>query len=343
MAYEKFDRSKLEILPLSLRKHKMGLASIKELNHPVLPDMINPAVRQNIMLVAQRIVEKSLDKRQVVWMMGAHVLRRGNSRFIIDLMKRGIITHVATNMAAAIHDFELSYIGATLEDVEFYIRDGRFGNWQETGSLLNQAVAEGYKINMGLGQSIARMINLASDEEMPNKNISIFNTAYEMGIPITVHKGIGYDITDQHPAANFEAIGKTSGDDFLAFAATISKLENGIFLNLGSAVMGPEVYLKALSMARNLARQQGKEIRHFTTAVFDIMPLGNWKEEERIVDYRASGVMSDPRYYFRPLKSILVRTVKDGGESFYIHGDFDLTVPCLYRDIINLLESTEKT
>lgn len=338
MIYNRFDRSKLEILPLSLRKHKMGLASIKELDCLVSFDRINPAARQEIRLVAQHVVEKSLDKRQVIWMMGAHVLRRGNSRFIIDLMKRGIITHIATNMAAAIHDFELSYIGATLEDVEFYIKDGRFGNWQETGSLLNQAIVEGYKMGLGLGQSIARMINLASDNKMPNKNISIFNASYKTGIPITVHKGIGYDITDQHPAANFEAIGKTSGDDFLAFAATISKLENGIFLNLGSAVMGPEVYLKALSMARNLARQQGKEIRHFTTAVFDIVPLGNWKEEEHIVDYRAPGVMSDPRYYFRPLKSILVRTVKDGGESFYIHGDFDLTVPCLYHDIVGILE-----
>ena len=168
---------------------------------------------------------------------------------------------------------------------------------------------------------------------MPFSGVSIFAAAVRLGIPITVHKGIGYDITDQHPSANFAAIGKTSGDDFLIFAKTVSNLENGIFLNLGSSVMGPEVYLKALSIARNLAEQHGKKISHFTTAVFDLMPLGDWQNEKDIVNYKNQDSMNDARYYFRPLKSILVRTVKDGGKSYYIQGDFRDTVPALYRTI----------
>jgi hypothetical protein len=165
---------------------------------------------------------------------------------------------------------------------------------------------------------------------MPFKNLSIFATAYRNSIPITVHKGIGYDITDQHPSADFSAIGATSGRDFIIFARAIRELEGGVFIDMGSQVMGPEVFLKALSMARNLAVQEGKRIRDFTTAVFDIVDLGDWRGKE-VTDYRKAENLSDPRYYFRPLKSILVRTVRDGGTSFYIQGDFAVTIPALYR------------
>lgn len=330
----KFDRKCLKILPLAERCNKMTLADVKKLADPISEGSLYLTAKKNIGVLAEQIVQRRREKKQVIWTMGAHVLRRGNSRYIIDLLKRGFITHIAANMAVAIHDFELSHIGATLEDVEFYIKDGRFGNWEETGAYLNQAIIDGYWDGKGLGEAIGRMINSASDSEMPHKKISIFKAAYEFGVPITIHKGIGYDITDQHPAADFEAIGKTSGDDFLEFSFAISKLEGGIFLNLGSAVMGPEIYLKALSMARNIACQESREIKHFTTAVFDIAPLGNW-HRETVVDYRIPSVMSDPRYYFRPLKTILIRTVKDGGDSFYIRGDFSQTVPYLYREITN--------
>lgn len=328
-----FDRKKLKILPLAERENKMTLADIKPLEDSMCTKDLNPITKMDIEILAERIIQRRRRGRQFIWLMGAHVLRRGNSRYIIDLMKRGIITHVATNLAVAIHDFELSHIGATLEDVEFYIKDGRFGNWEETGRYLNEAIFRGYKNGIGLGKAIGQMINSASNEEMPYRNISIFNAAYELGIPTTVHKGIGYDITDQHPTANFEAIGKTSGVDFLEFASVVFQLEGGVFLNLGSSVMGPEVYLKALSMARNVAGQEGREIKRFTTAVFDMVPLGNWQEEPSLVDYKKPGVMSDHRYYFRPLKSILVRTIKEGGESFYIQGDFSLTVPFLWQNL----------
>jgi hypothetical protein len=328
-----FDRLKLRLLPLSERENKISLKNIKELDPLGSPDSVSHQTLSDISFLAQRIAFRHRAGGKTVLMMGAHPLRRGNSRYFIDLMRRGLVDHVATNMAVAIHDFELAYIGATLEDVEYYVQDGRFGNWKETGRLLNTAINDGARKNIGMGQAVGEMIHNADIACIPHKEISIFNAAYELGIPITVHKSIGYDIIDQHPLANYGAMGKTSGDDFLKFCAAINNLENGAFINMGSSVMGPEVYLKALSMARNVAHQSGREIKNFTTAVFDIVPLGDWRDES-VVDYRKPGVMSDPRYYFRPLKSILVRTVKDGGESFYIQGDFSDTVPLFYRAIL---------
>lgn len=329
----RFDRKRLKILSLAERQNKMTLADVRRLSDTISGDGLDLNIQKNIEILARQIVQRRSKGKQIIWTMGAHVLRRGNSRYIIDLMRSGMITHIAVNMAVIIHDFELSYIGATLEDVEFYIKDGRFGNWEETSLWINEAITEGHKDGAGLGESIGRKIFLASNKEFPYKEISILSAAYELGIPVTVHKGIGCDITDQHPSANFEAIGKTSGDDFLEFVSTVLQLEGGVFMNLGSSVMGPEIYLKALSMARNVANQEGQEIKNFITAVFDILPLGNW-QEEAVADYKAPGVMSDPRYYFRPLKTILVRTVKDGGESLYVRGDFSQTVPYLYNKII---------
>ena len=144
-----------------------------------------------------------------------------------------------------------------------------------------------------------------------------------LGVPVTVHVGIGYDIIHEHPNCDGAALGQTSYQDFLIFAETVRKLEGGVALNFGSAVMGPEVYLKALAMARNVAHQEGHEIKHFTTAVFDLIPLEG--------DTHRQAPKTDPRYYYRPWKTILVRTVADGGESFYIQGDHRVTVPHLYQ------------
>ena len=175
---------------------------------------------------------------------------------------------------------------------------------------------------IGFGEAIGRFIQDGEDGvKFPHREISMFAAAYRLGIPMTVHKGIGYDIIDQHPAADYAAMGYTTGEDFLRFSHSVSKLEEGVFLNLGSAVMGPEVYLKSLSMARNIAAQRGEEIRRFTTANFDLIEFSDFREE---------GSPTDAHYYHRPKKTILVRTVKDGGESYHISGDFDRTVPKLY-------------
>ncbi len=318
MAYPKLDRTQLKILPLAQREHKMTVADIYPLDAETPPYQ-----NRDLQIVADRIVQAHREGKQVIWLMGAHVLRRGNSRYIIDLMERCVLTHLATNGAGAIHDFELALIGATLEDVERYIRDGKFGNWEETGHYINEAIIRGYYDKIGFGEAIGRLIQEGECSiRFLHRKISMFAAGYRLGVPMTVHKGIGYDIIDQHPAADYAAMGYTTGEDFLRFAHSISKLEGGVFLNLGSAVMGPEVYLKSLSMARNIAAQRGEEIRHFTTANFDLIDFPHFRDE---------GSPTDAHYYHRPKKTILVRTVKDGGESYHISGDFDRTVPKLYR------------
>ena len=317
----KLNRERLTVLPLSERKHKMMVADV----YPLDADP-PPYENSSLRIVADRIIEAYRTAKQVIWMMGAHVMRRGNSRFIIDLMERGVITHVATNGACAIHDFELAHIGATLEDVEDYIWDGKFGNWEETGRYLNEAIVRGYQDKIGFGEAMGRLIQEGEQGiSFPHRDVSMFAAAYRLGIPFTVHKGIGYDIIDQHPSADYAAMGWTTGEDFLRFAHSVSRLEGGVFLNLGSAVMGPEVYLKSLSMARNIASQRGEEIRHFTTANFDLIDFTDFQDE---------GSPTDAHYYHRPKKTILIRTVKDGGEGYHISGDFSVTVPQLYRLII---------
>jgi hypothetical protein len=158
---------------------------------------------------------------------------------------------------------------------------------------------------------------------LPHRDVSIFAAAYRLGVPATLHVGIGLDIAHELPNCNGCALGAASYNDFLVFTQSLTKLEGGVFLNFGSAVMGPEVYLKALSMVRNVARRRGEQIAHFTTAVFDLLDLPT--------DFSHTPSKAEPGYYYRPWKTILVRTVADGGESFYIRGDHKQTVSGLYR------------
>jgi hypothetical protein len=311
-----FDRSRLQIEPLSARQHDLSLADILPLD-AAIPALEEP----KLAVIAQRIRQARANGSAVMLIMGAHLLRRGNSRYIIDLMERGILTHIAMNGAGPIHDFEFALVGATTESVARYIRTGQFGMWRETGHLneiARQAVSDG----IGLGEAIGLAIE---EGGFPYREISILAAGYRLQVPVTVHVGIGQDIIHQHPNCDGAALGETSYRDFLIFAQTVTNLEGGVLLNFGSAVMGPEVYLKALSMARNVARQEGRQIAHFTTAVFDLPDLGD--------DFEAEPPKTDPRYYYRPWKTILVRTVADGGESLYIQGDHRETFPNLWKNL----------
>ncbi len=321
MPFPQFDRNKLKLKPLNERAHDLTIDSFYQLDDPI-PPFEHPILD----VVAERIVKARKKGSPVLMLMGAHVIRAGVSRFIIDLMERGILTHIAMNGAGPIHDFELALIGATTESVARYIREGQFGLWQET-SLINEAIKRGYKEGLGMGEAIGKFI---WEGNFPHKEISILAAGYRLQIPVTVHVGIGYDIIHEHPNCDGAAIGATSYADFLIFAHTVSQLEGGVVLNFGTQVMGPEVFLKALAMARNVAHQEGRKIEHFTTAVFDIVDLGEISGEPP---------KSDPRYYFRPLKTLLVRTVAGGGESFYIRGDHKLTFPNLYRKAVERLKS----
>jgi len=315
MPYPEFDRSRLQIEPLSERIHDLDLSVLMR------PGEISPAFdHPDLDVLAEACVEAKKRSSAVILSMGAHVIRAGNSPLIINLLERGVITHIAMNGAGPIHDFEFALIGATTESVARYIRTGRFGLWKETGRI-NDAIVQGDRDGLGLGEAVGRMIE---QERFPHRDISILAAAYRLQVPVTVHVGIGYDIIHEHPNCDGAALGASSYRDFLIMAQSVSHLQNGVFLNFGSAVMGPEVYLKALSMARNVARQENREIRDFTTAVFDLIPLNDTEDE---------APKSDPRYYYRPWKTILVRTVKDGGRSYYIRGDHRETFPALFQRI----------
>jgi hypothetical protein len=280
-----------------------------------LPDFSHPALP----LLGHKLVEAKRRNRARILLMGAHVLRAGVAGHLIDLMERGLITHIAMNGAGPIHDWEFALIGASTESVARYIQTGEFGLWTETGRM-NDVIGAGASDGIGLGEALGRAI---LDGTFPHKDISVLAAGVRLGVPVTVHVGVGYDILHEHPNCDGAALGQTSYQDFLIFTQTVTQLESGVLLNFGSAVMGPEVYLKALAMARNVAHQERHVIRHFTTGVFDLVPLeGNTREQ---------APKSDPRYYYRPWKTILVRTVADGGESFYIQGDHRVTVPHLRR------------
>jgi hypothetical protein len=330
--YPVFDRSRLELKPLAERRHELQLDHWLALDDPT-PPFAHP----DLATLAARLSEPGLTRPggagltlpspgearpARILMLGAHVLRAGVNRHIIDLIDRGFIDHLATNGAAAIHDFELARIGATTESVGRYIRTGEFGLWRETGEL-NDWISEAAASGLGLGENVGRRLQASA---FPHKDLSVFAAAWRAGIPATVHAGIGYDIIHEHPNCDGAALGAASYRDFLIFARSVERLEGGVLLNFGSAVMGPEVYLKALAMARNVARREGRSIRRFTTAVFDLAPLP--------ADFHKELPKTHPGYYFRPHKTILVRTVADGGESFYFCGDHRATFPALWRAVV---------
>jgi hypothetical protein len=315
--YPAFDRSRLRIRPLAEREHDLHLDWWLDLDAPT-----PPFEHEHLPIVAGRLLDARRSGASRILMMGAHLLRAGVNRHIIDLMQRGAISLVAMNGAGVIHDYELARIGATTESVARYIRTGDFGLWRETGEL-NEWINEAGRSDLGLGENVGRRI---FESAFPHRDLSVLAAAWKLHVPVTVHVGIGYDILHEHPNCDGAAVGAASYRDFLIFAAHIERLEGGVLLCFGSAIMGPEVYLKALSMARNAARGQGSDIRRITTAVFDIVPIQG--------DIRHELPKSDPGYYFRPHKTILVRTVADGGESYYFRGEHRATFPALRRAIL---------
>lgn len=319
MPYPTFDRSRLIVKPLAEREHDLDLSAILPLDDTA-PDMGADATRK-FRDVGARIAAAREANASVILMMGAHVLRAGVQRHLIDLMESGHITHIAMNGAGPIHDYEFALIGATTESVARYIRTGEFGLWEETGRV-NDVAVNAAREGIGFGEAVGREI---AEGDFPHKDVSVLAAAYRLGVPATVHIGIGYDIIHEHPNADPAALGVASYTDFLVMAKSVENLESGVLLNFGTAVMGPEVYLKALSMARNVARQEGRSITDFATLVCDLVPLGD--------DTEHTAPKTDPHYYFRPWKTILVRTVADGGEGFYIQGDHRVTIPNLRRHI----------
>ena len=315
MPYDRIDLSKVKTYPLGQRPN---LVTLDDLVRPATPPP--PFENDKLPLVAEAIREARAEDRPVLWMLGAHVVKSGLSLLVIDLMQRGIVSHVAGNGAVSIHDFELALIGETSEDVAESIEDGSFGMADETGRLINEAVQQGLRDGLGYGEALGRLY--ATDDRFVHRDASILHAGYTHRVPVTVHVTIGTDIIHQHPAADFGALGAASGLDFRTYCATVARLEGGVFCNFGSAVTGPEVFLKALSIARNL----GHTVSRITTANFDLFPLRD--------DYHADVGKDDVEYYYRPRKNIVNRPTSLGGQGFHVCGDHAATIPNLYHRLV---------
>lgn len=322
--YPQFDRSQIELKALSQRGHDLTLDGVRPLVAPA-----QPYGHAEFPELLDLLAFARLEGCPVLVMIGGHPIKLGLSRFLVDLIERKYITHLAMNGSGIIHDYELALGGGTSEDVPKWIRVGQFGLWQET-SRLNDIIRQAHANGQGLGEAVGQVIE---EQRFPHRDLSVAAAGWRAGVPVTVHVSVGSDIIHAHANCDGAALGAASYTDFLIYAHTVSQLEGGAFLNIGSAVTGPEVYLKALSMARNVARQRGAEICHFTTAVFDLVDLpSNFREGPPGKEH--------PWYYYRPWKTILVRTVVDGGRSYYFSGDHQQTIPTLWHGLLSRLEPT---
>ena len=268
--------------------------------------------------LVEAIVAARKRDRPVIWSMGAHVIKNGMSRYIIEMVRRGVVTHVAGNGASSIHDFELAFLGATSQDVASSIEDGSFGMWEETGRIMNEAIQEGVKRGLGYGASLAAYAS-ARAERFPHLNDCVFAETSRLGVPYTCHISIGTDIIHQHPAVDFAALGLASGIDFEIFCTSVLALEGGVLLNFGSAVSGPLLFLRALAVAHNT----GRVVRGFAAANFDIRPL------------RGVTLDGDEASYTTPGEEALIRLPKVlGGVGYAFHGLHQATIPNLYARIL---------
>ena len=317
MPFQQFDRSRLKLKPITERVPGFTQADMIAPDAPALLD------HASLDILADRVRKARDRKSTVLWMLGASVIHNGNGPHLIRLMKEGCVNHFALNGAAAFQDFELAMVGGTMEEIVRYVGEGQFGLWTETGDCFNEAIEDGARDGLGLGEAVGRMIDR---KNFPHKENSLLWHAYKMQIPLTVHLVFGCDVYQELASFNAAAAGETTYDDFLIYTQSIMNLEGGMFCDFGSRTIGPEVYLKALAMTRNVAHQQGKKIANFTTSVLDVLPLEGQ-------DVHEAPPKSDPRYYFRPWKTILARTVADGGESYYVAGDDKVIVPALAQKI----------
>jgi hypothetical protein len=262
----------------------------------------------------RRIVESIIlahrSGKMVILAMGAHPIKVGLNPVILDLMARGILSGLAMNGACIIHDAELAMAGHTSEDVQAQLGAGKFGMAEETGSMINRAIISGAEEGIGLGQSVGAML---VREKFPHVQHSLLAGAFELGVPVTVHVAIGTDIIHFHPDVDGGSIGKATHLDFRIFAGLISQLEGGVFINLGSAVIMPEVFLKALSLVRNL----GHEVKDFTTVNMDFMQ------------------------HYRPMTNVVHRPTLEGGQGFSLVGHHEIMFPLLAAAVIEGLAEKE--
>jgi hypothetical protein len=270
-----------------------------------LPDIL--AVK-TLRAVAHAVAHAHRKGRPVIVGIGAHVIKVGLAPIVTDLMERGIVTAVAMNGAGIIHDFELALMGHTSEEVDAEIDDGRFGMAEETGRILNEAISRGAKDGEGLGEAVGRHID-AHPDQFRNRATSILATGARLRVPVTVHVAVGTDIIHMHPSADGAAIGATSLLDFRRLAAVVAGMEGGVYLNVGSAVILPEVFLKALSLGRNL----GHPLANITTVNMDFLS------------------------HYRPQTNVVRRPTQKGGKGYSLTGHHEIMLPLLAAAVVEEL------
>jgi hypothetical protein len=310
-SYEEFDLSDLKTYPLDSRHSKAKVADFArsvEAGSTLgtfvdsLPDILAAA---DFKKVVRALVEAKRSEGGILWGMGAHVIKTGVGPVIIELMERGFVSAIAMNGAAVIHDFEIAMIGATSEDVDATLGPGRFGMADETGRLLNDAMTKGVADGLGLGQSVGRFLTAAGP---PFAHASILAAATRHGLPITVHVAIGTDVIHMHPAASGAALGEGSLRDFRYFVTNVSRLERGVYMNCGSAVVLPEVFLKAVA----LSRHRGCTLAQLTTVDLDFMRM------------------------YRPLTNVVARPTAGSDRGYSLVGHHEIMIPLLAAAVLDL-------
>jgi hypothetical protein len=307
--YEEFDLSGIHTYPLASRKSKANRADFARPYQPgsrvsaFLDSLPNILAAADFRAVVAAIREARDKRRGVLWGLGAHVIKTGLSPVLIDLMERGFVSALAANGAVVIHDFELALSGATSEEVDEALGPGRFGMAEETGRLLNAAINDGVAAGLGVGQAIGRRLR---EMTPPHESLSVVAAAARLDIPVTVHIAVGTDIIHMHPLASGSAMGEGSLRDFRYFVSNVAKLGRGVYLNCGSAVVLPEVFLKAVALARN----RGIALDGLTTVNLDFM-----------------------RHY-RPSTNVVSRPVAGIGKGYSIVGHHELMIPLLAAALV---------
>jgi hypothetical protein len=302
--YEDFDLTAIHTYPLASRVSKANAADFARPCGPgatigtfldSLPNMLGAA---HFKAVVAAIAAARRRDRGILWGLGAHVIKTGLGPVIVDLMERGFVSGIATNGAAVIHDFEVALVGATSEDVDESLVPGRFGMAEETGRLLNEAIAAGTQSGAGIGQAVTRAL---ATQEPPFGHLSVLAAAARLNIPITVHVAIGTDVIHMHPRASGAAFGEGSLRDFRHLVANVAQLEGGVYLNCGSAVVLPEVFLKAVALARN----RGLPLTDLTTVNMDFVRL------------------------YRPQTNVVTRPTAGTGRGYSLVGHHEIMIPLL--------------
>jgi hypothetical protein len=313
--YEEFDLSGVRTYPLKSRKSK---ARAEDFGRPfdqgaqgtqgttlsafvdALPDILAAA---DFKAIVRAIADARRRDGGIVWGLGAHVIKTGLGPVLIDLMERGFVSAIATNGAAVIHDFEVALVGATSEDVDEALGPGRFGMAEETGRLLNGAINDGVAAGLGIGQAVTKFLG---GKEPQYARSSVLTAAARLQIPVTVHVAIGTDIIHMHPAASGAALGDGSLRDFRYFVSNIARLERGVYLNCGSAVVLPEVFLKAVALARN----RGIALAELTTVNLDFVQM------------------------YRPQTNVVKRPTAGTGRGYSLVGHHEIMIPLLAAAVI---------